>query len=239
MIFIKNNKVFLFLCLSFIVINLLLSYRILYGNKNSNGNSVEAPTYTNNSISYFNADFSDQRMGVEFSWNVQVGNSSIEKYEIIQGGKVLKSGKNAASAVLAMKDFDFPTGNNKFDLLVTFKSEETLNKTVYVYIDEAFNFNVIQSMEGNKIIYTLSYYYDDRRIATPPQMSVKNSSQPFNVQYIEANEVKKEGPYVQMEAKYELGFANVEPGKYSVEIIWEYSNYNLVFNSTSEIEVGG
>lgn len=236
--FIKNNKIFLFLCLSFVVINLLLSYRFFYGSETSNGNNVETPTYTNNSISYLNANFSDQRMGIEFSWNVQVGNSSIAKYEIMQDGKVLKSGKNAASAVLSIKDFDFPTGNNKFDLIVTFQNEETLSKTVYVYIDEAFDFNVAQKMEGNKIIYTLSYYYDDRRIATPPQMSIKNSSQPFSVQYLSANEVKKEGHYVQMEAQYELNFANVEPGKYSVEIIWEFSNYNLLFNSNSEIEVG-
>lgn len=239
--YIKNNKVFLFLFLSFSIIILTLSYRIISGNQsNSSGQDINDVEYTNNSIASLNGAFSDARLGIEFSWNIQLATGdTIEKYEIFQDDKLLKSGKNAASCILTLEEHEFTTGNNKFDLLVTFKSGQTLTKSVYVYIDEAYDFKVSQKVEGNKLVYNLSYYYDERRPVTPPQMRVTNSDQPFQVRYISANEVIRKGHYVSMNAEYELSYQGVAAGKYSVDIRWEFSDYNLFFNSNSMIDVEG
>ena len=124
-------------------------------------------------------------------------------------------------------------------MLVTFNSGETWTTTVYVYINEAYDFKVSQKVIGDKLNYSLSYYYDDRRPVNPPQMEVMNTNENFQVQYISAKEVSKEGHYVYMNAEYELSYQGVEAGKYAIDIRWEFSNYNLFFNSSSNLEVEG
>ena len=103
--YIKNNKIFLFLFLSFSIIILALSYRMINGDSSGyNGQDVGNTVYANNSITYFNGAFSDARLGIEFSWNAQVASGdAIEKYEIFQDDDLVKSGKNAQSSILTLK----------------------------------------------------------------------------------------------------------------------------------------
>lgn len=239
MIFIKNNKVFLFLFLSFFSIILFLTYSLVKGEESVFYNWGNETSYTENTISYFNGNFNENRKTVELSWNVQLASSSIDKFEIYKDGSLLRQGKNASSAVLDLIESDLPTGNNKFDLIVTLKDNSTLNKSVYVYIDEAFDFEVTQKIVGSSIVYTVSYYYDDRVPVSAPQLSVYNVDAAIEVNFLSAKDDEKNGHLIKKVAEYEIRYDNVSVGRYEIDIQWEFLNYNIVENYNSTIDVAG
>ena len=92
-------------------------------------------------------------------------------------------------------------------------------------------------MEGTKIHYTLSYNYDVTRPVNPPAMEISQFTQPITAQFISASEINKEGNFVLMNCVYELDYAQITAGKYTVNIQWIFNTYNLEFNSTSNINV--
>lgn len=237
--FVKNNKIFLFLFISFSLVILTLSFFLVKGDDYYFPSWNNEPQYTTNAISLFNGSFNEQRKAVELSWNIQLASGSIDKFEIYHNDKLLRTGKNASSAVLGIIENDICTGNNDFSLRVTLSDGSILEKHMYVYIDEAFDFSVKQTVVGSTIVYDVEYYYDDRNIVNPPQMLLYESEYPFGINYLSANDVSKEGHIVRKNASYELNYENVEAGRYEIDIYWEFVNHNLSFNSTSIIDMTG
>lgn len=237
MSFVKNNKVFLFLFLSYSIIILTLSYMLIKGEDTVFNAWGSSNNYTENNIAYFNGNFNDERKAIEFNWNVELAKGAIEKFEIFREENLLREGINASSAVLSIYEYDIPTGNNKFDLCVTLTDGTLMKKTVYVYIDEVFDFEVSENIVGMSILYDVTYTYDDRNPVTPPQFSIYNIDQLITLNYISAKEISSNNHYKTIEAVYELNYENIETGRYEINVNWEFIKYNLSFPDTSIIDV--
>lgn len=237
--FIKNNKIFIVLFIAYAIMIVTLSYFLISGNKDPLVFWNNDDKYTENNIAYLNGVFNEERMSIDLNWNIELANGKIEKYEIYQNEVLLREGINASSAVLGMKTFDLSTGNNKFDLKVTLNDGSILSKSVYVYVDEVFDFEVRENIVGMSIRYNLTYTYDDRNPVSPPLIHVYESDQPISLNYIDASQVSKDGHYITMNAIYELNYENIETGHYVIDVNFEFVNYNLIFPKTSVIDVIG
>lgn len=235
--YIKNNKMFVILFLCYSVLIMFLSFFLINGDTTVIDYWVIGNTYTENNIEYFNASFKEDRDAIEFTWNVQLAKSSVEKYEICYGDVILREGMNASSALISVVEFDIPTGNNKFDLKIYLKNDTVLEKSVYLYLNEVFDFEVSETLSGNSILYTVYYTYDDRNPASVPQFAINNFSQPFTLNFVSANVDSTTNHHVRMKAVYELDYVKVEEGRFEFDVSWEFMNYNLIFAETSTIEV--
>lgn len=224
---IKNNKVFIFLFVILLSIMAVLSYRLIVPANDNNFNLNKDEPSKVAQITNLYGRFSDSRLAVEISWGIHPGNKKVKNVSLFYDDKKLKDVNDVRSLSLPIAENDIETGNHKFDLLVDFEDESSLSKTIYIYIDEAYNFSVSSQNSETKSTYTVTYYYDKRRPVQAPTVRFTGSSSAFTINYISSKIVEEKDNKVKMQAEYELLYNNAKRGDYALNFVFSFPEYNL------------
>ena len=243
MTYIKNNKVFLFLFTILFCLLLVLAYQFV----NPTTTSGPIGNVTNNSstpqITNFYGQFSDDKLAVELSWSINQGNKKIEKIELVYAEGRVKDVSELYSVSLPLNTYNILTGNNEFVLRVYFSDETILTKSIYVYINEAYDFSVsVQNMD-NKSILNATYYYDKRKPLKTPNVSYSGDTTNFTMQFIASEKLEEKDNQIKMKVVYELLYNDVKRGDYSLNLTYTFPEYNLdidypiSFRVASEVDV--
>lgn len=236
--YIKNNKVFILLTTILFIIISTLGYLIIDGKEPEEimhpVDNEEIDTY----IKSFDGTFDEVNRCIELKFDIKEVNKLIVKSEIWYDDKKLVEVSNNHSITLPLSTYGFITGDNKFDLKVFLEDSTVLEKSVFVYLQEAFEIKVHERQENNKIIYNIEYYYDIRNRVSVPNIAVPSSTDPVDIQYVSAKEVGKDGNYVKMNCVYELDYSELEKGDYEIELYWSFPSLNIKYNHVSKFTKG-
>lgn len=236
--YIKNNKIFILLFSILCIIISFLGYLIIDGKKPEEiikpVDKEEIDTY----IQFFEGSFNEKEMVVDLQFEIKEIEKLVVKNEIWYNNKKLVEVKNGNAISLPLSEYGFITGENRFDLKVFLDDNSVLEKTVYVYMDEAFQIEVKEINENNKIIYNIEYWYDSRNIVSVPSMSILNTNLPVDIRYISAHEMTRKGQYIKMNCVYELDYSQVEAGKHKIELFWSFPSLDVRKDHTSTFTKG-
>lgn len=241
--YIKNNKIFIFLVTCLLGTILYMSYLLgafdTFLPTNQNDPYSNVGEYGKSSIVGFNGKFSNDKHSVYLTWNVVQVDQKIENVSIYQDGLLLKEVTGERSVSLQINEYEFKTGNNSFQIKATLKDGTILDKNTYVYIDEAFDFNVKEIIQDKKIIFEVTYFMDIKKPVNAPNVSFSGISESLSIAFLSSEEIERENDYAKMKAIYELDFGNAKVGRYTLPILWTFDLYNLEFNTTTTLEVEG
>lgn len=238
--YIKNNKVFIFLVSVWSCVILVLAFQLglftsfLPSNEDNPYENVGG--YESTTIVGFNGQFLDDKHSVYLTWNLMQADKRIESVAIYQDDVLLKDVSGARSIALSLEEFAFKTGNNAFQIKAKLNDDTTLEKNTYVYIDEAFDFEVKDNISDKKVIYETFYYFDARKPVSAPTVFVEGING-MNITYLNSEEIEKKGDYVKIKSTYELDFGNVKDGSYTITSNWRFDLYNLEYKSTTTLQV--
>lgn len=235
--YIKNNKVFIFLFSCLFCIIAALSYRLLMPEQSSNLPQSNANQSTAAKINSFNGYFSDEKLAIELSWNINTGNKKINSILLYCNDEQLEDVTNSYSITLPENSYNIGTGNNKFDLVVSFSDDSELRKSTYVYTDEAYAINITEQNMDTKSVYMISYYYDKRKPVNVPSVQMSGINANFTINYINAETLSETGNIVNVRVTYELYYNNVKPGNYQASLTFLFSQYNLSKKYNSSFQV--
>lgn len=240
---IKNNLVFSILFIGMSCIITVLVIMIINQNQgnteetNNESNSVIVDTKTT-SITYFNGKYETLSDSVALSWTIAEYDNEVVDMQIIQDEEVIATYTSGASTILGIEEYDLKTGNNMFTLVVNLEDETKLSKTVYVYVDEVYNFEVETKYDGyTSYDVVISYSYDIRQSVSIPTVSYSASTNSFDLSYVSNSIVSTNGNKVHAQAVYELDFTNVLVGNYDLEFLFKFSSYNLTFDYETNVQV--
>lgn len=235
--YIKNNKVFIFLFSCLFCIIATLSYRLFIPQTSTNLPQSNTNQSTTTKINSFNGYFSDDKLAIELSWNISSGNKRISSIKLYCNDQELEDVTNSYSVTLPENVYNIGTGNNKFDIVVTFSDESELSKSTYVYTDEAFAINVTEQNMDTKSVYTISYYYDKRKPVNVPSVQMSGINNSFSINYVNSEVINEVGNIVNMRVNYELYYNNAKPGNYQTSLTFIFAQYNLskTYNSSFQV----
>ncbi len=211
---------------------------IVYQNIEVNETVIdESQVSSETKIQSFNASYDDISDTVSLSWYIQDTTKNVETIQVLQNEEVLATLQEESSVVLDVLEHNLSSGNNEFKLLVTLQNQTTLEKTVYVYLNEVTDFNVDTIYEGNQTRLLVTYTYDARKPVLAPLMSVSGSNESFVLTYLNTQIISQNGNQIIAQSEYLLNFANVEVGNYELYFIVDFADYNLEFDFTTTIQV--
>lgn len=233
--YIKNNKVFVILLCTLIFINATLFYFLFFSFDNSDF-IASSDVDTTTAISFFNGSFSDDKKAIELSWNIRSGKRTLKTLTLYHGDDELKEVTNSYSVSLPLADYDIMSGNNEFTLKALFDDESLLEKSVYVYVNEAYAFSVSQQTMSDQCVLTLHYFYDQRRKPSIPRMIFTNENY-FSAEYDTSKIVSENANMVEMQVVYRLLYNNAPTGNYTLPLTFSFDEFNLTYQETISFRV--
>ncbi len=230
MSYIKNNKVFLFLFTILLALIVALFYQFI--NPDSMNGPLENGNATSNAtqISNFHGQFSDDRLAVELSWNINRGKKQLENVELVYGEGRRKDVTDLRSISMPLDTYNILTGNNEFQLIATFSDGTVLDKTVFVYINEAYDFSVTAQNMDTKTIVTATYYFDKRRPLNTPSVFFNGAQANFTMAFVSSEKVEEKDNRIKMKVVYEVLYNDAKRGDYNLNLTYAFEQYNLEIN---------
>lgn len=235
--YLKNNKIFVFLMIVMSMSLIFLSVQLGGSNKkgSSKENSLEKRA---TEVSSFNITLTRQ-LDLRFQWNIALGDETIEKMEIFHGDTLLKNVSDIATYSIPFLESGYSTGNQEFTFKLTLENDKVVKKNAYIYINEAFGFNVIDSKQGTaKIILNASYYYDKEKPVSAPKVDItynKNVSLPIT--FVSSSVVSETSRFIKVNSVYELDISNAIPGSYIVNATWRFNEFNVSYKTQHNFEI--
>lgn len=207
----------------------------------SGGSSVSDSNDADTSITSFDTSFS-ANLDINFSWNINIGKQQVKKVELYHNDNELI--KDVTSNVAYSQSFmtsGYDVGNNLFKLVVTLKGGKKLERSNYLYINEAFGFNATSGTSNKKFTVTASYYYENAKPVNAPKVSyIFNSSNiDEKINWVRNEVVSNDGRFTKVNSIYEMSLDRVDPGSYKADFTWTFDEYNVEYTSNSSFEVVG
>lgn len=181
-------------------------------------------------ISNFYGKFSDERLAVELSWNINEGNKTLSNLELKYGNDNRKDVTDLYSLSMPLETYHILTGNNEFELIATFSDDTVISKTVYVYINEAYDFSVSTQHMDMKSIFSATYYFDKQKPLSTPSVFLSGTNENFTMNFISSEKIEEKGNRIQMRVVYELNYNDVTRGDYALTLTYSFPEYNLDIN---------
>lgn len=237
--YIKENSVFVILLTLMVLMLIYLGSLFLVSeNQRFASDSANSSTAATTDISSFNVSLNENQL--DYNWNLVTGAKSIKKVELYHDDTLIADVTSRATYSQNLLSSGFDTGNNQFSIVVSLDDDTTLKKSIYYYINEAFNFTVSDSENNGTVTYVATYYYEKARPLSSPKVKVALSGgASAQIKYVNTSNENVNDKFVKASAKYSMNVKNIKKGNYQAEMTWTFDEYNLTYNTESSFDASG
>lgn len=232
-LFIRKNLVFLLLLNILIIVIVFFTYQMLI--ENSSKHDVKPPVIDMNpnidveepKITWLSGDYrrNDQ---ILIMWATNIAVDQIKSINLFYGNQQLGGEmKHLTSYMLDEKLYQFPTGKNTFELVVTLINGKQLKEVVEVEISPVVNIQMETETKDQTFYVHLSYMYNSGEPVKIPHIIIPNSTT-YNWQVFYDTTIRKQGtPLDTAITTYKISLANVSEGTHSLTLRWFFEGLNI------------
>lgn len=237
--FLKKYKIFILLLLIYV---LLVGYCFLvfeYDNAEMLKHlyRTNVTNISNVNIANFSAQY--KRKNINLHWDLDVEPSDISSVELYCNDQLLGDVSGIDEYHLDILNSPITTGDNYFKLVVKLQNHKTIEKTCYLKIKEAFDFEVLtKQMDNNQIQYIVSYYYSNQKPVEVPKIEYDTyPNQAGNFQFNQVETYDINNNFKKVNCYYTFQLNPMISGKLKVKTSWNFFEYNLTYHEENTFNI--